>query len=65
MFYDNGNSQITPLGVLWGGPNTGESQYNWGWDEGLKFCRSNCFILFSDFRRVAMHLGTGFYPEYY
>ncbi len=65
VFYDNGNGRITPLGVLWGWPNTDDPSYNWGIDQGNKFCQLNCYILFSDLQRIAMHLGTGFYPEYY
>ena len=72
VFYDNGGGSITPLGVLWGGPPGGEAGHGWTIDNspswtggmGAMFCTLNCYIWFSDFQHIAMHLGTGFYPEY-
>lgn len=73
VFYNNGSGSITPLGVLWGGPPLEEPGHGWttdsspGWTGGMGaiFCTLNCYVWFSDFQHIAMHLGTGFYPEYY
>lgn len=63
VFFRNVDGSITPFGVVfaasWTTYATDPTQGN------AKYCTSGCSFVFSDFPRIALHLGTAFYPESY
>lgn len=65
VFHYSWGTSITPLGLLWGGPNLflPENQSTYGVHvdpDGSRYCTANCYIDFSDFVRIEMHLRAAY-----
>lgn len=65
VFHYSWGTSITPLGLLWGGPNLSDpaiaASHGMQVDpDGSKYCTVDCYILLSDFVRIEMHLRAAY-----